>query len=165
MTGRAALTLLAVGKLREKHWTEAQAEYAKRLAAYTTRLEIIEVADSPTPDDASPAGEEAIRATEGERLLAKIPPRAYVVALDRTGRALDSPGFAAHLERVTGEGVASSFVFVIGGSLGLSQAVLTRADYTLSFGAFTFPHQLMRVVLLEQIYRAMKITRNEPYHK
>jgi 23S rRNA (pseudouridine1915-N3)-methyltransferase len=165
MAARFALTVLAVGRLREKFWQDAEAEYKKRLGSYTTKLNVIEVSDEPTPDDASPAQEELIRRREGERLLAKIGDREYVVVLDREGRSLDSPRFAAHLERTVAEGGASSFVFVIGGSLGLHETVLSRADLHISFGAFTYPHQLMRIILLEQLYRAFKINRGEPYHK
>ena len=162
---RPQITILCVGKLRERYWQDAEAEYRKRLGAYTVKWTVTEVADEPTPDDASPAQEETIRRKEGERLLAKIGERDYVIALDREGQAFDSPGFASHLEWATAENGASAFVFVIGGSLGLHQSVLDRAKLRVSFGAFTFPHQLMRVLLHEQLYRAFKILRGEPYHK
>ena len=165
MAARPALTLLAVGKLREVFWQDAQAEYRKRLSAYTTRLSIIEVTDEPTPDTASPAQETAIRQREGERLLLMVPPRDFVVALDSRGKSLDSPALSALMERQTAEEGISAFTFIIGGSLGLSPEVLARADLTLSFGAFTYPHQLMRIILLEQLYRAAKIARGETYHK
>jgi 23S rRNA (pseudouridine1915-N3)-methyltransferase len=165
MAAKPQVKIVAVGRLRERHWQDAEAEYRKRLGSYTAKLTVAEVADEPTPDDAPPAQEEAIRQREGERLLVQIGQREYVIALDRSGRSFDSLGFAAHLDRITAEEGASALTFVIGGSLGLSAAVLNRADLALSFGAFTFPHQLMRVILLEQIYRAAKIQRGEPYHK
>lgn len=166
MAAKPQVTVIGVGRLREKYWQDAQAEYVKRLSGYTSRLAVVEVADEPTPDAASPAEEENIRRREAERLLAKVGERDYLIALDGTlGRTLTSPQFAAHLERAAAEGGASAFAFVIGGSLGLHESVLERADLALSFGAFTYPHQLMRVILLEQLYRAAKIQRGEPYHK
>jgi 23S rRNA (pseudouridine1915-N3)-methyltransferase len=166
MAAKPQVRIIVVGRLRERYWQDAEAEYRKRLTSYTTRLEILEVSDEPTPDDASPAQEQAIRQKESERLLAKIGEREYVVALDGgRGKAYTSSTFAAHLEKVLADGGHSVLTFVIGGSLGLHETLLARADLTLSFGAFTFPHQLMRVLLLEQIYRAFKIQRGEPYHK
>lgn len=164
MPGKFAVSVICVGKLRETFWKDAEAEYTKRLSAFTTRLNMIEVADEPTPEGASPATEEAIRAKEGERILARLGERDYVIALDRGGVTLDSPKFSARLEKLAADG-ASTFSFVIGGSLGIHDSVLTRADLTLSFGAFTYPHQLMRVILLEQLYRAAKIARGDAYHK
>jgi 23S rRNA (pseudouridine1915-N3)-methyltransferase len=165
MAARPQMSIVAVGRLREAFWKDAEAEYVKRLTAYTSKLNVVEVADEPTPDNASPAQEETIREREAERILAKVGARDYVTALDRTGRAFDSPGFAAYLERVTADGEASALTFVIGGSLGLHTSVLDRANLVLSFGAFTYPHQLMRIVLLEQLFRAAKIQRGEAYHK
>ncbi|MBC8104481.1 MAG: 23S rRNA (pseudouridine(1915)-N(3))-methyltransferase RlmH [Cytophagales bacterium] len=166
MAAKPQVKVVSVGRLREPFWRDAQAEYQKRLGAYTTRLEVAEVADEPTPEDASPAQEVAIRQKEAERLLTRIGEREYVIALDSSrGKAFTSPEFAAHLERCFAEGGQSALTFVIGGSLGLHQSLLTRADLIVTFGAFTFPHQLMRVLLLEQLYRAFKIQRSEPYHK
>ena len=166
MAAKPQVKIVAVGRLRERHWQEAEAEYRKRLGAYTSRLEIIEVADEPTPDDASPAQEATIRQREAERILARLSEREYVIVLDGSrGRSFTSPAFAAHLERIAAEEGRSALAFVIGGSLGLDESVLARADLLLSFGAFTLPHQLMRVVLLEQVYRAARIVRREPYHK
>jgi len=159
------IRVIAVGKLREAFWRDAEAEYRKRLSGYTTRLEVIEVADEPTPDNASPAQEDAARLREGERILARLSEREHVIALDSAGRAFSSPAFAAHLQNLATQGGVSDVAFVIGGSLGLHESVRARAGLLLSFGAFTFPHQLMRVVLLEQVYRAFKIARGEPYHK
>lgn len=165
MAARPQMSIVAVGRLREAFWKDAEAEYVKRLTAYTSKLSVIEVADEPTPDNASSAQEETIQQREAERILSKVGGRDYVIALDRTGRSFDSPGFATHLERVTADGEASSLTFVIGGSLGLHTSVLDRANLLLSFGTFTYPHQLMRVVLLEQLFRAAKIQRGEAYHK
>jgi 23S rRNA (pseudouridine1915-N3)-methyltransferase len=166
MAAKPQVRVIVVGKLRERYWQDAEAEYRKRLTSYTTRLEVLEVADEPTPDDASPAQEQTIRQKEAERLLSKIGEREYVVALDGSqGKSYSSPAFAAHLEKVLAEGGQSVLTFIIGGSLGLHETLLARADLAVSFGAFTFPHQLMRVLLLEQMYRAFKIQRGEPYHK
>jgi 23S rRNA (pseudouridine1915-N3)-methyltransferase len=165
MSSRVQVKIVAVGKLREAYWRDAEAEYRKRLGTYTTKLTIVEVADEPTPDGAFPAQDDEARRREADRVLAGIGEREYVIVLDSAGRSFDSPAFAAHLERLTGDGDASAFTFVIGGSLGLHETVKARANLTLSFGAFTLPHQLMRIVLLEQIYRAFKIQRGEPYHK
>ena len=166
MAAKPQVKIVAVGRLREKFWQEAEAEYRKRLGAYTTRLEMVEVADEPTPDDASTAQEEAIRQREAERILSRLGEREYVIALDGSrGKAFTSAAFAGHLERLSAEEGRSALAFVIGGSLGLHGSVLERADLAVTFGAFTFPHQIMRVLLLEQVYRAFKIQRGEPYHK
>lgn len=157
------ITLVAVGKMKEKYWLDAAAEYGKRLSRYC-RLEIVQVQDEKTPDGASPALEQQIREKEGERILAKLRPEMYVIALEIRGQMLDSEGMAGMIEKLGISGV-SQIAFVIGGSLGLSDAVLSRADYRLSFSRMTFPHQLMRVVLLEQIYRSYRIIHQEPYHK
>ncbi len=157
------ITLLTVGKIKEKYLQDGIAEYAKRLSRYC-RLEITEVADERTPDGASAAEEEQIRRTEGGRLLRMIRDADYVIALAIDGKPEDSEAFAEQL-RLLGVRGESSIVFVIGGSLGLSDEVLARADYRLSFSRMTFPHQLMRMILLEQIYRAFRIMRGEPYHK
>ncbi len=157
------ITLLAVGKIKEKYLRDGIAEYAKRLGRYC-RLEMLEVADERTPDGAPEAVEEQIRRTEGERLLRMIRETDYVIALAIDGRMPDSVELSAKLESLGVQG-ESSLVFVIGGSLGLSDAVLRRADYRLSFSRMTFPHQLMRVILLEQLYRSFRIMKGEPYHK
>ena len=157
------ITVASVGKIKERYLTEALEEHGKRLSRYC-KLEMIQVADEKTPEGASRAMEEQIREKEGERLLAKIRQDAYVIALAIQGQMPDSVELAGKLEKLGVSGV-SHIVFVIGGSLGLSQAVLSRADYLLSFSRLTFPHQLMRVMLLEQIYRSFRIMGNEPYHK
>lgn len=157
------ITLVTVGKIKEKFYTDAIAEYSKRLSRYC-KLDIVQMADEKTPDSASEAVERQIREKEGERILSSIKDGAYVIALAVNGEMLDSVELS---EKINGLGIGgvSQIVFVIGGSLGLSDAVLRRADYKLSFSKMTFPHQLMRVVLLEQIYRSYRIISGEPYHK
>ena len=157
------ITILSVGKIKEKYWTQALAEYARRLGRYA-KLELAEADDEPTPDRASDKEEEQIRQREGERLLARMPRDAYVIALAIEGKQQDSPAMA---RRIADLGLAgkSHLCFVIGGSLGLSREVMARADEAWSFSRLTFPHQLMRVILLEQIYRSFRIIRGEPYHK
>jgi 23S rRNA (pseudouridine1915-N3)-methyltransferase len=163
---KAPVKIICVGKLREPFWKAAQEEYVKRLQSFTTRLEIIEVADEATPDDASPAQENIGREREAERILARIGERNYVIALDGShGKTFTSPAFAAHLETLLASGVATSYVFIIGGSLGLHETVIERADLSLSFGQFTYPHQMMRAILLEQLFRAGKISAGQAYHK
>lgn len=157
------ITIIGVGKIKEKYFTGAIAEYAKRLGRYC-RLDILEVADEKTPDGAGEALERQIKEKEGERILQKLPEGAFVIALAIDGKMLDSEELARQMERWNVDGV-SHIAFLIGGSLGLSDAVLSRADYRLSFSRMTFPHQLMRVILLEQIYRTFRIRNGEPYHK
>ena len=157
------ITLLTVGKIKEKYWTLAIDEYKKRLGRYCT-LEIIETADEKTPDNASDKEEQMIRDKEGERLAAKLKDNAYVIAMAINGKAYDSEGLAAHIDQLCIRG-ESHLVFVIGGSLGLSEHILKIADEKISFSRLTFPHQLMRVILLEQIYRCFRINHGEPYHK
>ena len=157
------ITLLAVGKIKEKYLVQGISEYAKRLSRYC-KLEIVEVADEKTPDKAGDAVEAQIKETEGRRLLKYIREGDYVVALAIQGKMLDSIELSKLVENLGIQG-ESSLVFVIGGSLGLSDEVMRRADYLLSFSKMTFPHQLMRVILLEQIYRSYRIMNHEPYHK
>lgn len=157
------ITLLTVGKIKEKYLRDGIAEYTKRLSRYC-KLDIIEVADEKTPDRASEAEELQIKNTEGERLLKFVKDSDYVIALAIDGKMLDSVELAEKIEKLGVQG-ESSIVLVIGGSLGLSDAVLKRADFKLSFSRMTFPHQLMRMILLEQIYRAYRIMNKEPYHK
>ena len=157
------ITVITVGKLKEKYLKDAVAEYSKRLSKYC-KLEVIETADEKTPDHASEIAETAIRDKEAERILKAVKSDAYVVALAIEGAAVTSEQLA---EKIDGLGIQgkSHIVFIIGGSIGLGEAVLSRADFLLSFSKMTFPHQLMRVILLEQIYRSFKITAKEPYHK
>ena len=157
------ISICCVGKVKEAYFRGAIEEYSKRLSRYC-KLEILEVPDEKTPDKASEAQEDAIRQKEGERLLAKIRPDAYVIALAIDGKSLDSVQLSRRIEQLGIQG-NSQIQFVIGGSLGLHKSVLARADEKLSFSAMTFPHQLMRVILLEQIYRSYRIMNHEPYHK
>lgn len=157
------ITILTVGKIKEDFYRKAIAEYSKRLSRYC-KLEIIEVTDEKTPDSASAVVEEQIKDKEGERLLKYIREDAYVVALAIEGKMLDSIELSKNIEQLGIMG-KSHIIFVIGGSLGLSDRILKRADYKLSFSKMTFPHQLMRVILLEQIYRSYRIICKEPYHK
>ncbi|KPG89745.1 23S rRNA (pseudouridine(1915)-N(3))-methyltransferase RlmH [Staphylococcus hominis] len=157
------ITILAVGKLKEKYWKQAIAEYEKRLGAYS-KIEMIEVPDEKAPETMSDKEIEQVKEKEGQRLLAKIKPRATVITLEIQGKMLSSEGLAKELQQRMTQG-QSDFVFVIGGSNGLHQDVLNRSNYALSFSKMTFPHQMMRVVLIEQVYRAFKIMRGEAYHK
>jgi 23S rRNA (pseudouridine1915-N3)-methyltransferase len=157
------IQIVCVGKLKEKYWSDGVSEYAKRLGAYA-RLDIRELTDEKTPDSMSPAEEEQVRIREGERILAAMKSDAHVVALAIEGETWSSEQLAAHLDKQAVYG-GGSVSFVIGGSLGLSAAVLARADKKLSFGRMTYPHQMMRVMLVEQVYRAFRINRGEPYHK
>lgn len=157
------IRFITVGKLKEKYLREAVSEYAKRLSAYCS-LEVIELPDEKTPENAPGAVEEKIKRAEGIRILSKIPERSYVVALAIEGKSLSSEELSEELSRHFVNGV-SDISFLIGGSLGLSPEVMERADYKLSFSRMTFPHQLMRVMALEQLYRAFKIRAGEPYHK
>ena len=157
------ITIITVGKIKEKYLKDAIAEYSKRLSKYC-KLEIVEVADEKTPDNASETMEDAIRSKEAERILRYVKEDAYIITLEIQGKQLSSEELAAKIEGLGLEG-KSDVAFVIGGSLGLSQEVSRRADFKLSFSKLTFPHQMMRVVLLEQIYRSFKIIRHEAYHK
>ena len=157
------ITIVTVGKIKEKYLRDAIAEYTKRLSKYC-KLDIVEVADEKTPDNASAAVEDGIRQKEGERILKNIPDDAYVITLEIEGKMLDSVEFSKKIEQLGIQG-KSHICFVIGGSIGLAAEVLKRSNYALSFSKMTFPHQLMRVILLEQIYRAYRIQMKEPYHK
>lgn len=157
------IILITVGKIKEKYLVDAIAEYSKRLSRYC-KLDIVQVADEKTPDKAGEALEAQIKEKEGERILSHIKDGAYVIALAIEGELLTSEELATQVDRLGVSGV-SCIQFVIGGSLGLSAKVLERADYKLSFSRMTFPHQLMRVILLEQIYRSYRIIGGEPYHK
>ena len=156
------ITLITVGKIKEKYLKDAIAEYSKRLSRYC-KLEIVEVADEKTPDNASDTVEDAIRDKEGERILKYIKEDAYVITLERAGKMLTSEEMAEKIEKLGVQGT-SHITFIIGGSIGLSKVILKRSDYALSFSKMTFPHQLMRVILLEQIYRSYRIINHEPYH-
>lgn len=157
------ITILCVGKIKEKFYTQAIDEYSKRLSKYC-KLEIIQVQDEKTPDNASDVVEDNIKKKEAERILKNIKDDAYVITLEINGNMPDSVALSNHIEQLGIKG-KSNIVFVIGGSLGLHESVCSRSDYKLSFSKMTFPHQLMRVILLEQIYRSYRIMNNEPYHK
>ena len=157
------ITIAAVGKLKEKYWEAAIAEYSMRLSAYA-KVTIIEISEEKAPEKLSGALMEIIKQKEGARLLAQISDRAFFTALCVDGKKISSEGLSAFMQDSMTQGT-SEMVFGIGGSLGLSAAVLQRANARLSFSDMTFPHQLMRVLLLEQIYRGFKIMRAEPYHK
>lgn len=157
------ITIICVGKLKEKYLKAAIEEYSKRLNRYC-KLDIIEVNDEKTPDNASEKEEIIIKEKEGNNILKYVKDNMYVIALDLKGKMLSSEELA---EFIGGLGIRgnSNIAFIIGGSLGLSKEVLNRADYKLCFSKMTFPHQLMRVILLEQVYRAYRINSGEPYHK
>lgn len=157
------ITVLTVGKVKEKFYRQAIEEFEKRLSRYC-KLEIIEVQDEKTPDRASEMEEIQIKEKEGQRLLKYIKEDAWICALAIDGKMLDSVELSQKMEQL-GIGGTSHMIFVIGGSLGLAEEVLKRADFKLSFSKMTFPHQLMRVILLEQIYRGYRIMQGEPYHK
>jgi 23S rRNA (pseudouridine1915-N3)-methyltransferase len=157
------IRVICVGKIKENFYTDAVDEYSKRLSRYC-KLEIVELTDEKTPDNASDTLNAQIKEKEGKRILGSLSDSDYVCALAIEGKMLDSVELSQFIDRLGVEG-KSSIAFVIGGSLGLSDEVLSRADMKLSFSKMTFPHQLMRVILLEQVYRAYRIMKNEPYHK
>ena len=156
------VTIVAVGRIRETYLTDGIGEYEKRLRSYC-QLRIIEVKDEPFREGYSQAQLEVVKAKEAERITRAIPPRAYVIALDVRGQMQSSEGLAAIVAKLGVEGW-SHIVFVIGGALGLHASIIDRANMRLSFSLLTFPHQLMRLILMEQIYRWFTITRGESYH-
>lgn len=157
------IDVIAVGKVKEKFYRDAIDEFSKRLSKYC-KLQIIEVVDEKTPDGASEVVEEQIKAKEAERILKNIKEDAIVFTLEIAGKKYDSVGFAEKINSLGLQG-KSHIQFVIGGSLGLHSNVSARSDYKISFSDMTFPHQLMRVILLEQVYRGFRIIAGEPYHK
>jgi len=157
------ITIVCVGKVKEKFFREAVSEYEKRLSRYC-RFDIVEVADEKTLEGAGSLLEEQIREKEGRRILEKLREDAFVCTLEINGKRLSSEELARWMEKLT-VGGTSHIMFVIGGSLGLHESVSRRADLRLSFSDMTFPHQLMRVILTEQVYRAFRIIHGEPYHK
>ena len=157
------ITVITVGKIKEKYLKDAIAEYTKRLSKYC-KLEIMEVADEQTPDTASEVVEELIRSKEAERILKYVKEDAFVITLEINGKQLSSEELADKIEKLGVQGT-SHIIFIIGGSIGLGQEVLAKSDFALSFSKMTFPHQLMRVILLEQVYRGYRIIHGEPYHK
>lgn len=157
------ITILCVGKIKEAFYRDAIAEYSKRLQKYV-KLQLFEVSDEKVLETQSEAMDEIVLRKEGERLLKHIKDNDYVITLAITGTSLDSVSFSEKIEQL-GCHQVSSIVFVIGGSLGLSKEIYDRSDEQISFSKMTFPHQLMRVILLEQVYRAYRIMKKEPYHK
>ena len=157
------IKIICIGKLKEKYWVDAVAEYSKRLTPYCS-LEIVEMKESRLKQNAGPSEEEEVKVNEGREILEKIAPADYVITLEIKGKRLSSEQLADKMADLALSG-KSDIIFIIGGSLGLSAEVSRRADYKLSFSDMTFPHQMMRVILLEQIYRSFKIQRGEPYHK
>ncbi|MBR1635864.1 MAG: 23S rRNA (pseudouridine(1915)-N(3))-methyltransferase RlmH [Lachnospiraceae bacterium] len=157
------ITVLCVGKIKERYLKDAVAEYLKRLSRYA-KIEIAEVRDERTKEEPTERERAQVLDIEGERLLARIGERDYVIALAIDGKEMDSEGLAAFVGGRMNQG-DSRLCFVIGGSYGLSEQVLRRADAAFSFSKMTFPHQLMRVILLEQVYRSFRILNHEPYHK
>ena len=156
------ITVICIGKLKEKYLKEAVSEYSKRLSRFV-KLDIAELPDCKIPENASPAQERAVLDKEGEKILSRIKPDSYTVAMCIEGKQLSSTEFARELNQISM--VSGNITFIIGGSLGLSDDVKKRADMHLSFGRITLPHQLMRVILLEQVYRGYKINNHEAYHK
>lgn len=157
------ITIITVGKLKEKYLKQGIAEYTKRLGAYA-KIDIVELADEKAPEVLSDSEMQQVKNKEGERILSKISPDHHVIALAIHGKMKSSEELADTLDKLATYG-KSKVAFIIGGSLGLSDDVLKRADEKLSFSKMTFPHQLMRLVLVEQVYRAFRINRGEPYHK
>lgn len=157
------ISIITVGKLKEKYLKQGIDEYLKRLSAYA-KVEIIEVADEKAPEHLSEAEMEEVKRKEGERILSHLSENTYIITLEISGRMLSSEQLAAKIDELSTYG-KSKLAFIIGGSLGLSKEVQKQSDLALSFSKMTFPHQLMRLILLEQIYRAYRINRNEPYHK
>ena len=157
------INVICIGKLKEKYWKDAIEEYSKRISRFA-KLQIIELKETRISDNPSKAEEEKVKESEGEEILKKIKPGDYCITLEIQGKQLDSVQLADKVRQIGIEG-KSTIDLVIGGSLGLSPEVSRRADFKLSFSKMTFPHQMMRVILLEQVYRAFKINNNETYHK
>ncbi|CAH0344917.1 23S rRNA (pseudouridine(1915)-N(3))-methyltransferase RlmH [Bacillus sp. CECT 9360] len=157
------ITIVTIGKLKEKYLKQGIDEYVKRLSSYA-KFDIIELPDEKAPETLSEVEMQQIKEKEGERILSRISPDAYAIALAIEGKMKSSEELADNLDKLATYG-KSKVTFVIGGSLGLSEAVMHRADEALSFSRMTFPHQLMRLILVEQVYRAFRINRGEPYHK
>ena len=157
------IAIISVGKLKEKYLKMGIEEYTKRLGSYA-KIDLIEVADEKAPENLSDADMEIVKKKEGERILAKINDDTYVIALAIEGKMKSSEQLADDLQSLMTYG-RSKVAFVIGGSLGLHEDVMKRSDEKLSFSKMTLPHQLMKLVLVEQVYRAFRIIKNEPYHK
>ena len=157
------IRIVSVGKIKEKYIQDGIKEFSKRLSRYCN-LEIIEVEDEKAPENLSEKEMEIVKNKEGERILSKIPQNSFVISLVIEGKSLSSEGLAEKIKNLMIDGV-NDITFIIGGSLGLSKNIIERSNFKLSFSKMTFPHQLMRLILLEQIYRGWKIIKREPYHK
>lgn len=157
------IKIITVGKIKERYIQEGIKEYSKRLSRYCM-LDITEIDDEKAPENLSDKEMEIVKSREGERILTKVPQNSFVIALAIEGKQLSSEDLSEKMSDVMVQGT-NDITFIIGGSLGLSNDVINRCDFSLSFSKMTFPHQLMRMILLEQIYRAWKIMKNEPYHK
>ena len=157
------INIISVGNIKEKYFKDAIDEYIKRLSKYCS-VETIELKDEPIKENSSPKDDEIVKKAEGDRIIKTIPKNSYTVLLDLRGEMLDSVAFSKKIDDITKYG-NSTINFIIGGSIGVSKDVFNLADYKISFSKMTFPHKLMKVILLEQIYRAFKILNNETYHK
>ncbi|HHV38431.1 MAG TPA: 23S rRNA (pseudouridine(1915)-N(3))-methyltransferase RlmH [Tepidimicrobium sp.] len=157
------ITVIAVGKIKEKYISAGLKEYAIRLSRYCS-LKLIEVKDERVPEDLTQKEKDIARNKEGQRILSKLPKRSYIIALVIDGHSLSSEELSKQMKELAIDGI-NDITFIIGGSLGLSQDIVDRSDFKLSFSKMTFPHQLMRMILLEQIYRSFRIMKGEPYHK
>lgn len=157
------ITIISVGKIKEKYLNDGIKEFSKRLSKYC-KLKLIEVNDERAPENLSEAEMEIVKKKEGERILSKLNDSSYIITLCIDGKSLSSEEFSKQLDSLALSG-NSNITFIIGGSLGLSQEVINKSHFKLSFSKMTFPHQLMKLILLEQIYRAFRISRGEPYHK
>lgn len=157
------ITVIGPGKLKEKYLKDGIAEFQKRLTTYT-KLEIIEVDDEKCPENLSPADMEIVKKREGERIISKLHPSSYIITLELEGKQLTSEDLSKKIEDITVKGY-SHITFIIGGSLGLHQIVREKSHFKLCFSKMTFPHQMMKLILIEQIYRSFRILKNEPYHK
>ncbi|WP_034429810.1 23S rRNA (pseudouridine(1915)-N(3))-methyltransferase RlmH [Caldisalinibacter kiritimatiensis] len=157
------ITVISVGKIKEKYLKEGIKEYSKRLSKYC-KLKLIEVNDEKAPENLSEAEMKQVKDKEGQRILNKLNENSYIISLCIDGKNLSSEDFAEKIEGLALTG-NSNITFIIGGSLGLSDEVIKKSHFKLSFSKMTFPHQLMKLILLEQVYRAFRINRNEPYHK
>ena len=163
------IEILTAGKIKEKFYQDAVNEYKKRLTKYCSDITIIEVPDEKTPDNPTDAQRDQVLQKEGAAMMSKLEkhinsPNSYIITLEINGKELSSEKLAKHIDDLGIKGI-STIVFVIGGSLGLHESITKKADFHLSFSPMTFPHQLMRVILLEQIYRSFRIIKGEPYHK
>lgn len=157
------IKIIAVGKIKEKYIKEGISEFSKRLSRYCS-LDIVEVSDEKAPENLSKRQMEEVKKKEGEKILKKIPSSAYVISLVIDGKKLSSEDLAEKISNLMVNG-NNDICFIIGGSLGLSEDIINRSDFKISFSKMTFPHQLMRLILLEQVYRGFRIMKGEPYHK